>query len=75
MDERVAFELTAVENSFRFSDELGADDFMELLSKRVSELEHEVADYDESKFNKKQVKAFLVKSSTQLSQIIEVISK
>jgi hypothetical protein len=68
---RLAF--TKVEGSFRFSDEMGPEDFMELMGRRLEELEREVDSYDSSKTGKKQAKAFLFSSSKRLNQINEVI--
>ncbi len=65
----------AIEGSFRFSDELGPEDFMELLSRRIVDLEREVAEYDETEANKKTTKSFLKNSNKRLNDIVGIISK
>lgn len=64
-----------VEGSFRFSDELGPEDFMEVLGRRLEELEREVACYESAKMSKKQTKAFLVSSAKRLNHISDVVVK
>lgn len=66
---------TAVEGSFRFSDELGPEDFTELLGRRLHELEREVEAFDAPKMGKKQTKSFLVSSAKRLNHINEVVVK
>ena len=63
----------AIEGSFRFSDELGADDFMELMSRRIVELEREVAEYDEIEATVKQTKTFLQSSNRKLTEIVRIV--
>lgn len=64
-----------VESSFRFTDEMGPEDFMELLKRRLDDLEKEVDNYDSSRLSKKQTKAFLLNSSKRLNHISEVIQR
>ena len=37
-----------VDGAFRFTDDISAEDFMELLSRRISDLERDVTSYDET---------------------------
>lgn len=48
---------------------------MELIDRRLEQLEREITNYDPDSLNKKQTKAFLVSSSKRLSLITESVSK
>lgn len=48
---------------------------MELLARRLNDLERDVLAFDEANSNKKQAKAFLHKSSRRLNDVVDVLSR
>lgn len=64
-----------VEHSFRFTDELGPDDFADLVRRRLTDIEKQMTDFEGRPTSRRDAKAFSQEMRKRLTVVHESMAK